>query len=147
MPAARFTPEALAAVAELEAQVFARMKAAGKWVEILEFRHNLLATAEALEAARARGAKVVVIDPRQTGMARALLLQGCGKDRGGDDDLARLDLCKLGAQGAHHGLAVEAVADAGLDVGHLVLSVLIRPEKPATAKRVKPQPAKICSHK
>ena len=75
-----FNAEALAAVAELEAQVFARMKAAGKWVEILEFRHNLLATAEALEAFarhverfRSKGlsplGSAVVIDPSLEGEA------------------------------------------------------------------------------
>ena len=67
-------------MAELEAQVFARMKAAGKWVEILEFRHNLLATAEALEAFarhverfRSKGlsplGSAVVIDPSLEGEA------------------------------------------------------------------------------
>ena len=58
----------------------ARMKAAGKWVEILEFRHNLLATAEALEAFarhverfRSKGlsplGSAVVIDPSLEGEA------------------------------------------------------------------------------
>ena len=75
-----FNAEALAAVAELEAQVFARMKAAGKWVEILEFRDNLLATSDALEAFarhverfRSKGlsplGSAVVIDPALEGEA------------------------------------------------------------------------------